>query len=222
MKKIHGGTKPEEVLCADTLTNPEAVPGFVAGTESRSLASAHLDPAVFRQVLGHVPTGVTVITTMDDEQPRGFTVGSFFSVSLDPPLVGFCVMVTSSTWPAIERTCHFGASVLAEDQTDVCRRLATKAADKFAGLNWSAGPQTGSPLLDAAVAHLECDLLAAHAAGDHWIVVGRVRHLAVHRSAAGPLLFCHGGYGRFEPQEHRVGRSDRREGRAPRAGNLTT
>lgn len=162
-------------------------------------AVLEVDPMLYRQVLGQFPTGVTVIATLDGERPVGLAVGSFFSVSLDPPLVGFCIMTTSTTWPVIERSARFGVSVLADDQTDVCRRLATKDPDKFEGLTWSSAPVTGSPHVDNAVAHIDCEVEAKYPARDHWIVVGRVRHLAVQRSDAGPLIFCRGGYGRHQP-----------------------
>jgi len=157
------------------------------------------DAARFRQILGSFPTGVTVVSTLEDSRPVGLAAGSFFSVSLDPPLVGFCVMTTSNTWPVIERSGSFGVSILADDQTDICRQLASKNPDKFDGLAWSPAPVTGSPLLDGAVAHLDCDLEQQHLAGDHWIVVGRVRALDFHRADAEPLVFCRGGFGRQTP-----------------------
>jgi 3-hydroxy-9,10-secoandrosta-1,3,5(10)-triene-9,17-dione monooxygenase reductase component len=157
------------------------------------------DPTLFRRVLGHFPTGVTVVATIDAGRPVGLVVGSFFSVSLDPPLVGFCIMTTSKTWPAIEHSGCFGVSVLAANQTDVCQVLATKAQDKFDGLNWTPAPVTKSPFLEEAVAHFDCELVQQHSAGDHWIVVGRVRHLALHQEDATPLVFCRGGYGRHLP-----------------------
>jgi 3-hydroxy-9,10-secoandrosta-1,3,5(10)-triene-9,17-dione monooxygenase reductase component len=158
------------------------------------------DAARFRQVLGCFPTGVTVVTTVEGGVPVGMAAGSFFSVSLDPPLVGFCVMTTSNTWPAIERSGSFGVSILADDQTEVCRQLAKKGRDKFDGVAWSPAPVTGSPLVDGAVAHLDCELEQQHLAGDHWIVVGRVRALELHRNEAEPLVFCRGGFGRQNPR----------------------
>src|SRR5581483_3231517 len=122
------------------------------------------DAARFRQILGCFPTGVTIVTAIEGGRPVGLAVGSFFSVSLDAPLVGFCVMTTSNTWPAIERQRSFGVSILADDQVDVCRRLAGKEPDKFDALSWSPGPVTGSPLIEGAVAHLDCDLEQQHRA----------------------------------------------------------
>ena len=156
------------------------------------------DPTVaFRNVLSHFPTGVTVVAAVDGDRPVGLAVGSFFSVSLEPPLVGFCVMTTSSTWPVIEQCGRFGISVLAGEQTEICGRLATKDPDKFAGLDWTPAPVTGSPLIDGAVSHFDCTLEQQHPAGDHWIVVGRVAHLVLHRHDSEPMIFCRGTYGRF-------------------------
>ena len=97
-----------------------------------------------------------------------------------------------------ERRGSFGVSILADDQSDLCRRLAGKAPDKFDDVPWSPAPVTGSPLVAGAVAHLDCDLEQQHLAGDHWIVVGRVRALDLHRGEADPLVFCRGAFGRHQ------------------------
>jgi 3-hydroxy-9,10-secoandrosta-1,3,5(10)-triene-9,17-dione monooxygenase reductase component len=138
------------------------------------------------------------VASVADGEPVGLTVGSFFSVSLDPPLVGFCVGTGSTTWPAIARSGVFAVSVLAHDQAEVCRTLATKEPNKFATLAWSAAPTTGAPLINQALAHIECEIETRHQAGDHWIVVGRVLHLSVHRDDAGPLSFWRGRFGRHQ------------------------
>jgi flavin reductase (DIM6/NTAB) family NADH-FMN oxidoreductase RutF len=157
-----------------------------------------VDPALFRQVLGHFPTGVTAVTAIGpDGAPVGFSVGSFFSVSLEPALVGFCAGKESSAWPAIRAAGAFCVNVLAEDQESVSRQLATRGADRFDGLDWSAAP-TGSPRLTGVLAWIDCDIDAVHDAGDHEICVGRVRDLGVEREGA-PLVFFRSGYGRFQP-----------------------
>src|SRR4051794_18236067 len=155
-----------------------------------------IDSAHFRQVLGHFPTGVTVITAVGPEgRPGGLAVGSFFSVSLEPPLVGFCAGKSSSSWPGIRDAGAFCVNILAEDQEAVCRQFSSKVDDKFAGLGWTA-LANGAPKLSDVLAWIECDIEAVHDAGDHEICVGRVRELKVEREN-GPLLFYRGGYGRF-------------------------
>ncbi len=153
------------------------------------------DPAKFRQVLGHFATGVTVVTAAPDGEPVGLAVGSFSSVSLDPPLVAFFPDRTSSSWPKIQAAGSFCVNVLGEDQEGICRRFATKGDDKFAGLGWTPAG-SGSPLLDGVVAWIDCDIQSVSDAGDHYCVLGAVRDLGVGHDG-GPLLFFRGGYGRF-------------------------
>jgi flavin reductase (DIM6/NTAB) family NADH-FMN oxidoreductase RutF/DNA-binding IclR family transcriptional regulator len=154
------------------------------------------DPDHFRRVLGNFPTGVAAITSASPTgEPYGMTVGSFTSVSLDPPLVAFLPDKKSSSFPKIQGTGAFCVNVLGADQERVCRSFAAKGADKFAGLKWHPA-SSGSPVLDGVVAWIDCDIHEIHDAGDHLIVVGKVREL----DTAGkdlPLLFFQGGYGEF-------------------------
>jgi flavin reductase (DIM6/NTAB) family NADH-FMN oxidoreductase RutF len=156
---------------------------------------ASFDSAKFRQVLGHFPTGVTVITAASATGPVGLAVGSFASVSLDPPLVAFFPDKTSSSWPKIEAAGSFCVNILAEDQEGVCRRFASKSDDKFAGLGWKPAG-SGAPLLDGVLAWIDCGIESVLEMGDHYCVTGRVRALEV-GGEGGPLLFFRGGYGRF-------------------------
>src|SRR4051794_13409927 len=157
-----------------------------------------IDSAVFREVLGQYPTGVSVVTAVQSEgKAVGLAVGSFTSVSLDPPLVAFIVDRSSSTWPKIQAAGAFCANVLGADQEHICRVFASKAADKFADLEWSPAG-SGSPILDGSVAWIDCKIQTVHEAGDHFIVIGEVVSL----EAVGPklpLLFFRGGYGSFSP-----------------------
>ncbi|MFE6509455.1 flavin reductase [Nocardioides sp. NPDC057767] len=156
------------------------------------------DSSWFREVLGQYPTGVCAITAADTDGARaGFVVGSFTSVSLDPPLVAFFPDKRSTSWPKIERAGRFCVNILSAEQEHVCRQFATPGHDKFKGLKTSTTPG-GSPLIDGVVAWVECDLESVTEAGDHYIVLGRVRELDV-ASPALPLLFYQGGYGRFSP-----------------------
>ena len=152
-----------------------------------------IDPARFRQVLGHVPTGVAVVTAADGGEPVGLAVGSFCSVSLDPPLVVFFATKSSSTLPRIERAGAFCANVLAEDQEDVCRTFAAKGTDRFARLGWRPGAN-GAPVLEQALAWVDCTIERVDDAGDHRAVYGRVTDLGTGHEQ-GPLVFFRGGYG---------------------------
>ncbi|MEV5829421.1 flavin reductase [Spirillospora sp. NPDC052242] len=152
----------------------------------------------FRDVLGHYPTGVVVVTGVADTgEAVGMVVGSFSSVSLDPPLVSFLPSKTSSTWARLRTASSFCVNVLAADQEHVCRQFAAKSGDKFADVPWRPAP-SGAPLLEEAVAWIDCDFDAVHEAGDHLMVLGRVRDLGVLEPRS-PLLFFQGGYGGFSP-----------------------
>jgi 3-hydroxy-9,10-secoandrosta-1,3,5(10)-triene-9,17-dione monooxygenase reductase component len=156
------------------------------------------DSALFRQVLGHFPTGVTAITAIDTEgAPVGFSVSSFFSVSLEPALVGFCAGKESSAWPAIRVAGSFCVNVLAADQEGVSRQLSMRGGDRFEGIGWVPAP-SGAPRLEGVLAWIDCDIDVVHDAGDHEICIGRVRELHVEREH-GPLVYYRGGYGEFEP-----------------------
>ena len=152
----------------------------------------------YRQVLGQFPTGVVVVSAHGDGgAPTALTIGSFSSVSINPPLVAFYPDKNSSSWPKIAARGHFCINVLSASQEDLCRAFARKGEEKFAGVSWSPAV-SGSPIIDGVVAWIDCDLDRVVDLGDHWLVVGRVRDLQV---ATGdlPLLFFRGGYGRFTP-----------------------
>ncbi|WP_306215212.1 flavin reductase family protein [Actinoplanes sp. RD1] len=154
-------------------------------------------PDKFRRVLGHFATGVTTVTGVDPVtgRPQGLTVNSFASVSLDPPLVSFCVRSASSTWPALRRAARLCVNILGAGQRDICGRMAAGGADRFHGLDWSLSPG-GAPVLAGVVAWLEGTVEAEHEAGDHAIVVVRVRHL--HEGGdVHPMVFLRGEYGHF-------------------------
>lgn len=156
------------------------------------------DAAHFRQVLGQYPTGVSIVTALDsDGAPQGMVVGSFTSVSLDPPLVAFLPSATSKSYAQIRPAGRFCVNILAADQESLCEVFTSRGVDKFAQVAWHTSP-TGTPVLDDAVAWIDCETEVIHQAGDHDIVVGRVLDLDVHSPGA-PLLFFQGGYGSFSP-----------------------
>ena len=155
------------------------------------------DPAWFRYVLGQYPTGVTLITaTHPDGSPLGMVVGTFSSVSLDPPLVAFMPDVRSSSWPKIREAGSFCANILTAGQQGVCRAFARKEENRFSASDWSA-TDTGSPRLHGAAAWVDCTIDDVIRAGDHDIVLGRVTSLGVGDAEGLPLLFLRGGYGSF-------------------------
>src|SRR5581483_6869558 len=154
------------------------------------------DAGKFRKVLGHFPTGVAVVTGVDsDGHPAGMAVGSFSSVSLDPPLVAFMPDKSSSSWPKFRDSGSFCVNILGAEQEAVCRTFATRGGDKFAELSWQPA-SSGAPILDGVLAWIDCDTEVVHEAGDHYIVIGRVRELEIGTPAL-PLVFFQGGYGRF-------------------------
>ena len=157
------------------------------------------DGAEFRRVLGQFATGVTIITAMDDDEPAGVAANSFTSVSIDPPLVLFCVGRDSTTWPRIERARRFAVNILGEHQQELSRLFATKGADRFGQVEWHLGVG-GSPVLHDVIAYLDCQFWAEYDGGDHIIVVGRVLDLGVDHDA-GPLVFYQGKYGQFTLSE---------------------
>lgn len=147
-----------------------------------------------RQILGHVPTGVVVVAGFDDEgKPGGLAVGSFSSVSLEPPLVAFYVARTSTSWPAIRDRGAFCVSVLGHDQGPLSGAFARSGGDKFAGVEWEVTPQTGMPRLLRAHVWIDCRLEREVEIGDHLLVVGEVVDLEA-PGTAGPLVFYRGRY----------------------------
>lgn len=154
---------------------------------------------MFRGVLGNYPTGVCIVTSVEaDGTPVGMSVGSFTSISLDPPLVGFFPAASSTSWPRIRASGRFGVNVLADDQQALCARFARSDRPRFEGVGYMVSAE-GLPRIDGIVAWIACDLEAVLEVGDHEIAVGRVSALDAARDRA-PLLFCRGGYGAYVPR----------------------
>lgn len=157
-----------------------------------------IDATRFREVLGSYPTGVAIVTGIDEDgQPAAMVIGSFTSVSLDPPLIAYLPMKTSRTFARMRGASSFCVNILAADQEAVCQHFASPLDDKFAGLAWHPSP-AGNPVLDGVVAWIDCDYASVTEAGDHYIVLGGVLDMQLERDTA-PLLFFQRGYGRFSP-----------------------
>ena len=154
------------------------------------------DTRALRNTLGRFATGVTIVTAIDpDGQPVGLTVNSFSAVSLNPPLVLWCLDNGSHNLEAFRRASHHAINVLAAGQVDLSNRFATWPVDRFSALHWSAGTG-GAPLLADCCASFEVVNESCQAAGDHSIFVGRVVNFSETAELA-PLLFHAGQYRRL-------------------------
>ncbi|MFT3967054.1 MAG: flavin reductase family protein [Sphingobium sp.] len=162
-----------------------------------------IDAADFRRVLGNYPTGVCAVTAVTEAGERlAIVVGSFTSVSLDPPLVGFFPDKKSSTWPKIGAVGKFCVNVLGAAHQSLCRQLATSGAgDKYEGVSHRLSAN-GSPILDEAIAWIDCTVDQVVETGDHFLVLGLVHALEAVRADEDPMLFYRGKYGGFAELEH--------------------
>jgi 3-hydroxy-9,10-secoandrosta-1,3,5(10)-triene-9,17-dione monooxygenase reductase component len=152
-------------------------PGRDGRPTPREAAPRPVDSAHFRSVLGHYCSGITVVAALGEEGPVGFTCQSFFSVSLDPPLVAFSVAHTSTSYPRLAARPAFCVNVLGADQAGHSQQLSSKDPAKWAKVPWAAGVD-GAVRVHGALAWIDCEPWAEYPAGDHTIVVGRVLDLA--------------------------------------------
>jgi 3-hydroxy-9,10-secoandrosta-1,3,5(10)-triene-9,17-dione monooxygenase reductase component len=150
------------------------------------------DPAAYKDVLGRFCTGLTVVTSLHDDEPVGFTCQAFSALSLDPPEVLLSVQRTSTTWPRIRRHGRFGVGVLATGQDELARALARSGPDKFRGVDW-APSVTGLPRPEGLLAWIECALVREVDAGDHLLAIAAVGALEVGADDA-PLLYFRGDF----------------------------
>ena len=158
-----------------------------------------IDSSQFRRVMGHFAAGVAIVTTSrEDGAPAGLTVSAVCSVSLEPTLILVCVDRASESHGAIEASGVFAVNVLEEGEGETLARRfgAARGTEKFVGLAFHA-ERTGAPVLDAALAWLDCRVRNAYDGGDHTIFVGEVE--AAETREGTPLLYYRGGYGRFAP-----------------------
>jgi flavin reductase (DIM6/NTAB) family NADH-FMN oxidoreductase RutF len=153
-------------------------------------------PDEFRSVLGRFPSGVTVVTTKDDDgSDEGMTVSAFCSVSLNPPLVLVCIEKNASAYEALTAASGFVVNILAANQEQIARRFSIVDIDRFEGVGYSRSPN-GFAVLDDVLGVIECAKFAVHDAGDHTIIVGEVE--AARAQNGTPLLYYRGGYAQLE------------------------
>jgi flavin reductase ActVB len=156
----------------------------------------------FVRVMAQLAGGAVIVTAKDaDGAPRGLTTTAVCSVSAEPPLLLACVARSSRTVPALTTGGAFAVNVLGSSHLDVCRSFASKAEDKFAGVEWREGV-LGQPLLEkAAIAWAECEVEQIVEAGDHLIFIGAFRHGEVASAAADPIVHYQRSFGRWNEIE---------------------
>jgi len=155
-----------------------------------------IDQDSFRAVLGRFASGVTVITALDEAgRDQGMTVSAFCSLSLDPPLVLFCVDRAASMYESFEKAEGFTVNILSEGQEPIARRFSGPDPNRFDGIGYERG-MNGVAILDEVLGYLECTRVAVHDGGDHRIHVGAVQ--VAHSVEGRPLLYYRGGYAQLE------------------------
>jgi flavin reductase (DIM6/NTAB) family NADH-FMN oxidoreductase RutF len=158
--------------------------------------ATQLDPELFRRVIGHFASGVTVVTARHDQTDHGMTANAVSSLSLEPPMLLVCVNTSTATAAAIEGSGAFGVNILHEHQGEVAERFAGRhSPEKFERLEVSHG-DLGSPLLDDALARIECGVKEQVSGGTHTVFIGEVRHAEALPGA--PLAYFRGEFGRIE------------------------
>ena len=150
------------------------------------------DSRAFRDTMGQFATGVVIVAGNEEGTLVGFAAQSLVSLSLDPPLVAVCPARTSTSWPRIRAAGSFCINVLAQDQQSVSDAFAQ--AGQAADMPWHTSGH-GAPILDGAIAWVDCELVAEHDAGDHTIAVGSPREFRILRPDAAPLIYLRGAYG---------------------------
>ena len=151
------------------------------------MSSTDLTPPSLREAFGHFPSGVIAIAAEVDGTRVGLAASTFVPVSLDPPLVSFCVQNTSTTWPKLKDVPYLGISVLGEAHDAAARALAAKTGDRFAGLQ-TKSTDSGAVFIEGTSVWLESAIEQLVEAGDHTIVVLRVSNITVHADVA-PIVF---------------------------------
>jgi flavin reductase (DIM6/NTAB) family NADH-FMN oxidoreductase RutF len=151
-----------------------------------------LEGEVLRRAFSCFPSGVTAVCGLVDGEPVGMAASSFTSVSLDPPLVLVCVANESATWERLRTVGRLGVSILSADHHVVCRQLAARQGDRFAGVQWTL-TDSGALILDGASAWLDCEIHEEVPAGDHLVVLLRIHALEADPAVA-PLVFHSSGF----------------------------
>jgi flavin reductase (DIM6/NTAB) family NADH-FMN oxidoreductase RutF len=151
--------------------------------------------AAFRRAMRHVPTGVTVVTSLRDGEPRGITVNSFASLSLEPASLLICINREARSYLYISTSRIFCVNVLAGDQRSLAEHFSGKVRERqFSAIGY-ATDTTGAPVLDDSIAYFDCELAAEHHFGSHSILIGNV--VSCNSRAGSPLGYFNGGFHDF-------------------------
>lgn len=160
------------------------------------MSNTELSPAALREAFGHHPSGVIAVAAEIDGIRVGLAASTFVPVSLDPPLVAFCVQNTSETWPRLQQVPALGISVLGESHDTAARTLAAKTGDRFAGLE-TVSSAAGAVFVKDTCVWLESAIEQELPAGDHTIVLLRIRDVTVHTGVS-PIVFHRSGFHRLD------------------------
>lgn len=166
------------------------------------MQSIQLDSALLRDALSTFPSGVTIVTTTDDDGRHwGFTASSFSSVSMDPPLVLVCIANTADSYPVFLHTKHFAVNILSQSQRELAIHFSRKGVDKFSGrgFEFHAEQQPALPHLPESKAVLMCRTYSTYPAGDHTILVGEVMQ-ANFNGADTPLVYFDRKFWQFDAE----------------------
>jgi flavin reductase (DIM6/NTAB) family NADH-FMN oxidoreductase RutF len=153
-----------------------------------------IEPRDFRDTVGCFATGITIITTVEaDGSPVGLTANSFTSLSLDPPMVLFCLDHKVQSFDSFQAGRPFAVNILSNNQMDLSNRFAKSGAEKWDGVAFDTW-DTGSPILPGCLANMECQVSSINQGGDHVIVIGEVKRIDRAQGDVTPLLYYRGGY----------------------------
>ena len=155
---------------------------------------ATINSALFRRACGQFPTGVCIATTFDGH-PHGLTVNSFTSISLEPPVVLFCIDHSAGIRDVFRRRTHFAINILGQHQQEISTTFAYRRDDRFEGVAWRPGVES-VPVIEGSVATIQCRLLDVVPVGDHDMFLGEAVAVAVEEGE--PLVYARGGYAKLE------------------------
>ena len=156
-----------------------------------------IDKHLFLRVMGSFATGVAVVTVASKlGELRGFTASAVSSLSLEPRMLLVCVNEHSTTLDILKEAGTFALNIMSSTQQEIAQQFATRAGDRFAGIKWRPGPETGAPIIDGSLAYAECRLVDTCKGGDHIIVMGEI--IAADAHEAEPLLYFRGRYGTYD------------------------